>query len=44
VLELIKQSCEGGIAFKEIVQELGVSEETVRRYIRELQDRSLFID
>jgi len=43
VLELIKQSGEGGIAFKEIVQELGVSDETVRRYIRELQERSLFI-
>lgn len=41
VPELIKQSGENGIAFKDIVQELGVSEETVRRYIRELQDRNM---
>ena len=41
VLELIKQSGEDGIAFKDIAKELGVSDETVRRYIRELQDRNM---
>ncbi|WP_026486651.1 HTH domain-containing protein [Caldanaerobius polysaccharolyticus] len=41
VLELIKQSGEDGIVFKDIVQELGVSEETVRHYIREIQDRNM---
>ncbi len=41
VLELIKQSGEDGIAFKDIAKELRVSDETVRRYIRELQDRNM---
>lgn len=41
VLGLIKQSGEDGIAFKDIVQELGMSEETVRCCIRELQNRNM---
>jgi transposase-like protein len=43
VLELIKQAGQDGIAFQDIAQELNVSQETVRKYIREFQEREMSI-
>ena len=41
VLELIKQAGQDGIAFQDIVRELSVTDETVRRNIREFKERNM---